>query len=475
MSSGVVRHEVDGLSGRGMWRSILAVVVVVALAAACTDGGSADDQATAEAGEEVTSEAMAGSEGEALVVTGGGDSGNTSSIAELEARWETARAAVVDRLSGDGIGRDGTALVGTGDFEVDLSRCPDGWTDTVPASEPLTLAALGDSDSYGLIIQGMRAYFERVNALGGINGQQINLVVVDDQRTANKTIEAVGDLELAALPLAVTTFGTTSSQAVFDQLNEACIPQPFTGSAHPAWGDPDEHPWTTGFQMSYATEGVLWGSWMRRNLETDLPLRVGAVTIDSDYGRAHLATFEDWVSRSGGVVSEVVSVTHAVDASDLSDQMAEIAAAEVDVVVLLTAGDGCTDSLVALEGERQRGFTPTVFVASTCADTERFLAPVGSAADGILSVASPMKAPTDAAYADDPFVAYINSLLADAGIDDPTGQAAIGAGQYGWAYVEALRIAGELDGGMSRSNLLLTMRSLRLQHPMLLGGCVIFS
>ena len=33
-------------------------------------------------------------------------------------------------------------------------------------------------------------------------------------------------------------------------------------TGHQAWGDPDNNPWTTGLQLSYATESLLWGSWI---------------------------------------------------------------------------------------------------------------------------------------------------------------------------------------------------------------------
>ena len=45
-----------------------------------------------------------------------------------------------------------------------------------------------------------------------------------------------------------------------------------------------------------------------------------------------------------------------------------------------------------------------------------------------------------------------------------------GAGFYGWNHVEALRIAAELPGGVSRTNLMLAVRSLDLDHPYLHDG-----
>ncbi|MEZ5265354.1 MAG: hypothetical protein R2755_27060 [Acidimicrobiales bacterium] len=36
--------------------------------------------------------------------------------------------------------------------------------------------------------------------------------------------------------------------------------------------------------------------------------------------------------------------------------------------------------------------------------------------------------------------------------------------------MQVLQIAGELDGGLNRANLILAMRTIDMTHPMLLGG-----
>ena len=38
-------------------------------------------------------------------------------------------------------------------------------------------------------------------------------------------------------------------------------------SGHPAWGDPVNHPWTTGSIFAYNTEAVLWGSFIEQHLD----------------------------------------------------------------------------------------------------------------------------------------------------------------------------------------------------------------
>jgi len=47
-----------------------------------------------------------------------------------------------------------------------------------------------------------------------------------------------------------------------------------------------------------------------------------------------------------------------------------------------------------------------------------------------------------------------------------------GFGLIGWPSVEVLRVAAELDGGLTRANYMVALRSFESQHPMLLDAIV---
>ncbi len=53
----------------------------------------------------------------------------------------------------------------------------------------------------------------------------------------------------------------------YDKINQRCVPHPFAVTGHPAWGDPVNHPWTTGVLFAYNTEAVLWGSFITQHFE----------------------------------------------------------------------------------------------------------------------------------------------------------------------------------------------------------------
>ena len=64
----------------------------------------------------------------------------------------------------------------------------------------------------------------------------------------------------------------------------------------------------------------------------------------------------------------------------------------------------------------------------------------------------------------------MNNQIDAAGLDNNIGLIATGYGQFGWPAVQTLRIAAELDGGLTRINFMIALRSLRMDHPGLLEG-----
>ena len=61
-----------------------------------------------------------------------------------------------------------------------------------------------------------------------------------------KTIPLVDEMLDSEKTFAIGTFGTPDALKVYDKLNERCVPEPLVIGGSPAWGDPVNHPWTTG-------------------------------------------------------------------------------------------------------------------------------------------------------------------------------------------------------------------------------------
>lgn len=399
-----------------------------------------------------------------------------AAFASLEQRWADARARVVEEIEfgGYGVDEDGV-LTGPAGFEIDLDDCPSDWDDSAGINNGvLTIAHTaprsGNLFAYGHLASGMGVYFDYINNNGGVDGLQLELVIEDDGYDRTRTAELVDEFLEEDPPFMVTTLGSPSSLEVYETLNEACVPHPFVMSSHPAWGDPAEHPWTTGLQMSHTTEALIWGNWLKQDLRGNLPVRVAALVIDNEFGVVYEEAFAAWAEANSDVVSEFVPVRHDPSATELVDEMTEIVEAQPDVFIAMTNGDPC---LLAVQYAGSSGLTEVVgrlITSSTCQQPALYLTPAGNDADGFHVVNGGGKSTNDQRYLDEPFIAFTNEQLAAAGLDTSVGFYGTGFSYYGWANVEALRIAAELEGGITRSNLMLAIRSLNLVHPMFFDG-----
>ncbi len=405
---------------------------------------------------------------------------DTSTMEGLEASWEYNReklvAMVTEKMeSGEwGVGSDNILRGPTG-FEIDLNDCPSDWSDTGGLTADAirighTTAQSGNLAAYGNIAYGWDSYNKYVNENGGIAGRDIELIVKDDGYVAAQTIEFIDELIESENVFMIVTLGSPNTLAVYDTINAECIPQPFVMTGHPAWGDPEIHPWTSGMIMSYSTEAVLWGTWIKQNLADQLPVKVAGLVMDNDFGLAYELGFEAYAEGNPDIVSEYLPVRHDPAAPTLTNEVTTIAAFAPDVFISMTAGNPCLLAIQEVEASGLLDTLSAAFTPSVCKGIAAYMAPAGMAADGWWIAGGGWIDSTDANYVDAPYIKFLNDTLAADGLDPTVSLYGTGFGDYGWSYNEVLRVAAELPGGLSRSNFILALRTFSGHHPKLQEG-----
>lgn len=408
--------------------------------------------------------------------------------AEAAARRAAAVADITDniRTGKYGIGVD-NVLRGPAGFRIDLDKCPYDWSDTtgITASRIRIGFPLSHSTSFGRFLgisDGMQNYFDWVNendpiVIGG-RERHLGVEVADDRFFDHLTVEAIEEFAEAGNIFSVLTLGQRPSVAGAGKANELCMPNVFNVAAHPAHGDPVHRPWTTGSQLSYSSEALLWAEWIKRNFKDRLPVRVSALVADQDEFYTLHDSFAAWAEDNPDVVSEFTALPHPVAFDSLIEQMAEIRQFEPDVHVSMTFGPACLGAMREASSNglqadmRRRG--GAMFVTSFCQNVDWYVRPAGRAAHGWLAAGGGIKIPiftetVSREYRDEPFFAFMRSNLEAAELQPDNYFHAWGY-FIAYPYVEAMRIAAELPGGLSRTNLMLAARSLEIYHPLVLDG-----
>ena len=115
----------------------------------------------------------------------------------------------------------------------------------------------GPASAYAAIGKTEEAYFNKINAEGGINGRKIKFISYDDGYSPPKTVEQARKLvESDDVLLIFGSLGTSTNGAIRKYMNEKKVPQLFVASGASKWNDPKKFPWTMGWQPSYAERGA---------------------------------------------------------------------------------------------------------------------------------------------------------------------------------------------------------------------------
>lgn len=420
------------------------------------------------------------------------DNPDRSTMKGIRDEAAARRAAAVSDLIANiragkyGLGVD-NVLRGPAGFRIDLDECPDDWSDTTGITASRIRIGHPVVQTTGLghwvdISVGMENYFNWVNDNDPIviHGRErhLSIELKDDKWTDWLTVDAIDEFVEEGNIFSVLTLGAAPTVAGATRANEVCIPHIFNVSDQAAAGDPVHRPWTTGSHLAYSTEALLWGEWIKRNLKDQLPVRVSALVADQDEFFVWHDTFAAWVEDNPDVVSEFSAFTHPVAYYSLSEQVAAIERSEPDVVLLMTYGPACLSAMREVRSSglkadiEQRG--GAMFVATICQYEEQYVRPAGTAADGWLAAGGGTKFPISRTarsmtFDDEPFVAFMRSNLESAGLDSNNRRYAWGY-FLAYPYVEAMRIAAELPDGLSRTNLMLAVRSLDVYHPLVLDS-----
>ncbi|MPY78299.1 MAG: ABC transporter substrate-binding protein [Actinophytocola sp.] len=194
----------------------------------------------------------------------------------------------------------------------------------IGAHFPLTGVA---APGYSEIPSGHKAYYDYVNANGGVHGRKIEFVVRDDAYNPTQTSQVTNELVLKDRIFAmVGGLGTPTHSAVVDFLNGEKVPDLFVSSGSLQWGDDVESkPQTFGWQPDYETEGKIIGKWVSENMPN---ARVGLFLQDDDFGEDG----EKGVRRYLG--DQIVATERYTSGNtDVAPQVAALQAANVDIVL----------------------------------------------------------------------------------------------------------------------------------------------
>lgn len=337
---------------------------------------------------------------------------------------------------------------GASDSEIRIGQ-------TMPYSGPVSML--------GTIGKTSAAYFEKLNAEGGVNGRKLKLLSVDDGYSPSKTVEGTRRLvEEEEVLLIFGNVGTATNLAIHRYLNTRKVPQLLILSGANRWNDPRNFPFTLSGMLSYQAEARMYA---RHMLATVKEPKIAVLSQNDDFGRDFVAGLKAQLGERAKALI-VAEATYEVTDPTVDSQMVMLKSSGANVFFNFSNGKFTVQSQRRLG---DLGWTPQVYLPVGSTSIASVLKPAGvERSIGAVTVAS-MKNPLDPQWREDAGIkAYYEFMKRWASGLDPEDSLNVTAYSMAITLVEVLRRCGST---LTRENVMRQFLSLKdYSTPVMLPG-----
>jgi branched-chain amino acid transport system substrate-binding protein len=320
----------------------------------------------------------------------------------------------------------------------------------------------GPASAYGIIGKTEQAYFNKVNAEGGINGRKINFISYDDAYSPPKAVEQARKLvESDGVLLIFQSLGTPSNTAIQKYMNAKKVPQLFIATGATKWGDPKDFHWTIGWQPSYQSESRIYAKYIMENYPNG---KIGILYQNDDYGKDYVKGLKDGLGAKASMI--VAEVPYETSDPTVDSQIVKIKASGADIFFNVATPKFAAQAIKKI-GEL--GWKPVHILNNVSNSVGGVLTPAGiENSKGILSTIY-YKVPTDPTWKDDPayktWQAFMDKYYPDG---DRTDNNTVYGYLLGQTLVQVLKQCGD---DLTRENVMKEAANLKdLKLDMLLPG-----
>jgi branched-chain amino acid transport system substrate-binding protein len=330
-----------------------------------------------------------------------------------------------------------------------------------------TFPLTGFASLYKTIPAAEKAYFDYINARGGVNGRKISFEILDDSYDPSKTVPLAQQLVEKDNVFAVFgSLGTAPALATWGYLNSHKVPQALVATGDSYWGfSRAKYPWTIGWQPDYPGEAKVYGRYIAANMPN---AKIGVLYQNDAYGKNYYAGLRVGLgSKKGNVVD-----AESYDATNpsVTQQILALKSKGADTFVVFATP---TPTITALATATKVGWDPTATFINNVSANRLFLlaaAAAGAKVDGIISTNYTASSTTQANL---PGVKLAGALINQYA---PALQQSFARGDanimYGfgvaWTFVYALQHAGK---NLTRASLMAALHNLNTsKNPFVYPG-----
>jgi ABC-type branched-subunit amino acid transport system substrate-binding protein len=329
-----------------------------------------------------------------------------------------------------------------------------------------TMPYSGSASGYGIMGRVEAAYYEMINAKGGVNGRKIRFISLDDGYSPAKTVEQTRKLvEQEEVFAIIGSLGTPTNSAVQRYLNDRKVPQVFISTGASKWDNPKNFPYTISLYPPYRLEAETFAKYLLANRPN---ARIGTFSQNDDAGRDYLIGLKEGLGDKAATMI-VKEVTYEATDPTVDTQIVKLKAAGVDT--LYTGG---TSKYVAQAVRKiaELGWKPFNYVVSPASSIKGVLEPAGIENSKGLMTTLAYKTATDPRWQDSADVKEFRQFLKDWMPQADSAEASLVTGYVSaFMTVKVLELCGK---DLTRENFIKVATTLtKVEAPMLLPGITI--
>ena len=258
-----------------------------------------------------------------------------------------------------------------------------------------TNALSGPASAYSVISRCHEAMFKRLNDQGGVGGRRINFIIYDDGYSPPRTLEQTRRLvEQDRVAFIFNGLGTPTQSAVQRYMNQRRVPQLFLATGADKWANPQEFPWTMGWQPSYRTEAQIYTKYI---LEQKADAKIGILYQNDDFGRDYVNGVRDVLGARFEANTRLVS--HEATDPTIDSQIVTLQSSGVDALV---CGIIPRFAAQAIRRVHDIGWRPMFFMSNVSISGSVVMQPAGPEKGVGLITSDYRKDQSDATWANDP-------------------------------------------------------------------------
>ena len=304
----------------------------------------------------------------------------------------------------------------------------------------------GPASSYSVIGKTEQAYFNKINAEGGINGRKINFISYDDGYSPPKTVEQARKLvESDEVLLIFNSLGTPPNSAIHKYMNTKKVPQLFVATGATKWNDSKDFPWTMGFQPNYQSEAQIYAKYILKEYPN---AKIAVLYQNDDYGKDYVKGLKDGLGQKAATMI-VAEDSYETTEPTIDSHILKLKASGADVFFDVTIPKFAAQ---AIKKAAEIEWKPVHFLNNVSASISAAIRPAGvENSQGIISSAW-LKDPTDAQWKDDADIKAWNAFL-----DKyyPEANRADGNVVYGYVLAQAMvQVLRQCGDDLTRENVM---------------------